>query len=334
MRKEGVELIEHIKNLSIVGIWEVIKNLSKIRSHYKNILKNVEKRKPDMAILVDYPGFNLRLAKLLKKKNIPVVYYIIPQVWAWGKHRIKALKNYTDKTIVLFKFEEELLRKHGLNCTFAGHPLIDKIPPQDQTAEVPDQKGPTIAFLPGSRNSEVKDLFPIMLSTTEKITEVFPRSRFLVAESSNVEPALYASKNKDRSSQNIIHIKDNTAKILAQSDFAIVASGTATLETALANVPMVLTYKVHPITYPLIRSLLRLPFIGLVNIVAGKEIVPEFLQKKACPSKIANKIIEILKDKDLQKNMKDGFASVRTSLGGSGASKKAARCVYDFLKQI
>ena len=333
MREQGVDLVEHIRDLSIVGIWDVIKNIPKIRSHYANIMDTVKKRKPDLAVLVDYPGFNLRLAKMLTKRDIPVVYYIIPQVWAWGGHRIKALRKYTKKVIVLFKFEEELLRKHGVNCDFGGHPLVDHYDTPAQETAGERQKAQKIALLPGSRKSEVELLFPIMLAASKQIAEVLPSAEFVLAEHSNVDSSYYNACLRNFRSLRLTRIKNHTSKALEQSIFAIVASGTATLETAIAGVPMVLTYKVHPLTYPLMRFFMRVPLIGLVNIVAKKEIIPELLQKNAEPDKIADEVIRTLKDHAKLDEIKSDLLEVKHALGEKGASKKAAGVILNFISK-
>jgi len=329
MSGEGVELVEHVRNLSIVGLWEALRSIFKIRRQYIVLKNQITCRKPDLAILIDYPGFNLHLASFLKKNNIPVVYYIIPQVWAWGKSRIKLIERYISKTLVLFDFEEKLLKKHGIDCTFVGHPLVDSIKPQNVTS---DSKKNTIALLPGSRKNEILVLLPIMLEAAEKLSSKIKDIKFVLAQNSAVDESLYNKFLTQHPALNIVSFHDDTSSALAESGFAIVTSGTATLETALCEVPMVIVYKGSPITYLAFKLFVRIPFIGLVNIIAGKEVAPEFWQQEADPDKLCDAIYKFLNDPDRLVSVKNELRKVSVSLGEKGAARRASEEIAKLLK--
>ncbi|MDD5633728.1 MAG: lipid-A-disaccharide synthase, partial [Candidatus Omnitrophica bacterium] len=235
LEKEGVELIEHVRDLSLVGVWEVIKNLGKIYAQYKHLVKNIDRRKPSLAILIDYPGFNLKIAKTLKKKNIPVIYYIIPQVWAWDKKRVYTLKKYTDEILVIFRFEQTFLKKYDVNCTFVGHPLVDTALKLknlsvlgNETAQSNNKKL-CLALLPGSRKHEIDYLLPTMLQAADNIHKEIPATTFMIAENSNLDKSLYDSCLDKYVSLPVERVRNNTFGVLEKCDFAVVASGTATL---------------------------------------------------------------------------------------------------------
>lgn len=328
MQAEGVELIEHIRDLSMVGAVEVLKKLPHIHAHYRNITSQVLKRKPDLAILIDYPGFNLKVAKFLKKQGIPVIYYIIPQVWAWGAWRIKAIKERVSKALVLFDFEESLLKASGVDCEFVGHPLVDEAPPASVHS---GEKDATIALLPGSRNSEINAMLPVMLEAAEMIISERDNTRFVIAESSNIGKDTYDEMISRHGELDIERVTNDTFGCLDRCDLAIVTSGTATLETAVMERPMVITYKVSPVTAFIARRLKTVPFLGLVNIIAGEEVVPELIQEDATSEKLSGKALEILGDISMMESMKKELREVKHHLGEKGAAKRAALAVKNFI---
>lgn len=333
MESEGVELTQHIRDLSLVGAVEVIKSLPKIREQYTHLTEAVKMRKPHLAILIDYPGFNLRVAKFLKEQNIPVIYYIIPQVWAWGRWRIKTLKRCVSKALVLFKFEEVLLKKSGVECEFVGHPLVDKTLLESASSRPFSSDRVTVSLLPGSRKSEISRIFPVMLEAAKILKKEIKGIRFIVAESSNVNKALYDELISKYKELPISRVKDNTFKALKESDFAIVTSGTATLEAAITEKPMVITYKAPLVTALLYFLLREVKCIGLVNVIAGKKIVPELLQWNSTPKKMAHEALKILKDPSLMKEMEENLRCVKNALGEKGAEEKAARATAALIKE-
>jgi lipid-A-disaccharide synthase len=294
-------------------------------------LRKVDQEAPGLAVLVDYPGFNLRLARELKKRNIPVIYYISPQVWAWGRKRIGIIKELVERIIVFFKFEEELYKKEGIPVSFIGHPLLDWVKASMSKKElfaklnIPYGKY-TVALLPGSREKEVKNLLPHMLDTAGLIHKELPDVIFLLLRSSAVKEKLFNGIIKNYKLP-VRTLHDMTYDALAASDFAMVASGTATLETALLGVPMVILYKVSFLSWLYLRTAIKIPYIGMVNIVAGEGIAPEFLQYNIRPRQIASYIKEVLTNPSESDRIKTLLLNVRKNLGERRAAEKAARII-------
>ncbi|MFH1593407.1 MAG: lipid-A-disaccharide synthase [Candidatus Omnitrophota bacterium] len=331
MEAQGVELLENVENMSIIGVSEVFAKLKHIRQAFKKVLDKVSQAPPSIVILVDYPGFNLRLARILKKKGLPIIYYITPQVWAWGRSRVHHIKKYVDKAIVILKFEEELFKEYGIDATFVGHPLLDDKAhgTYDKIACGLDGKKATLALLPGSRKSEVSSLLPIMLQTIELVAKE-KELQFILLRSTGVEDALY-DKILKGSKLPIVSIKDDTHKCLSLADFVFTSSGTATLESAIMEKPMLITYKTSFLTALLFKIFARTPFIGLVNIIAGRSVVPEILQYDAKPKRLASEILSIITSKDRADKQVEGLKEVKASLGTSGASKRAAQIIDRFI---
>ncbi len=335
-KKAGVRIIFDITMLALIGVVEVLKNISAVRKAYKAVLENIELKKPGLAILVDYPGFNLRLAKELKKHSIPVVYYISPQVWAWGMKRIKIIKECVKKIVVFFRFEEELYKKHGVAVEFVGHPLLDIVRTSLSKDAVIKKYGlspekATVALLPGSRTIEVKALLPTMLASGKKIAEKSDKVQFIIAKFEGLPMDLYADEISRSGLDAKVGVGD-AYNIVSASDFAIVASGTATLETAIVGTPFAIIYKVNLMTYILYKIVSTTRFIGLVNIIAGREVVPELLQFAATPEKIAAKVTEFLEDPHKIERMRYELQAVKSLLGLPGANSRAARAIIPFIQ--
>lgn len=330
MAKEGVELVEHIRDLSIIGVWEAVRSLGKVKAQYTKVKKEIDSRKPAFAILIDYPGFNLKVASLLRSRGIPVLYYVAPQVWAWGEWRVRDLRRTVSRCLTLFAFEEKFLKDRGVDAKFVGNPLVDSFP--DTVAGHHDDF--TIALLPGSRKTEVSHMLPLMLGAAEIIAEKKKGVSFVIAESSNVNAALYEPEIALHPELKLRRVKDATFSALASSDFAIVTSGTATLETAMMEKPMVVTYRVALLTEVLFKMVSRLRLISLANIIAGfREIVPEFTQRDAVPEKVAEKVLEITNDAAKMDAMKAELREVKKALGPKGASRRAAEEIVKFAKE-
>jgi len=329
LKREGVNLYYDIVKLAVVGLFEVLKNYSKFKKIFDGLLGQVDLNKPDLAILVDYPGFNLKLAKELKRRNIPVVYYISPQVWAWGRDRIKIIKDCVERMIVFFKFEEELYLKEGIAVSFFGHPLLDLVKPDSKLGLKQAQY--TIALLPGSREKEVKNILPIMLATSDLLYKQIPDIKFLILRSPTVKEEIFNNLlSKHKLPAQIL--SDMTYPGLSVSDFAMVASGTATLETAILTVPMVIIYKVSILTWAYLRTVIKVPFIGIVNIIAKERLVPEFIQFDARPEKIASYIKDTLTNPKELDRIKKLLSGLNSRLGEKQASQKAARQIVELLK--
>jgi lipid-A-disaccharide synthase len=334
MEQEGVRLTFDVLKLAVVGIWEAVKKYGTFKHIFNDLLDEVDRVKPAAAILVDYPGFNLRLAGELKKRGIPVIYYISPQIWAWGQGRIKAIRETISLMVVLFKFEEELYTRNNVPVFFAGHPLLDNIKVNRSKGEFFKMIGldtgkTTLALLPGSRDKEVKSLLPVMVVSAGIISKKLNGTiQFLLLRSSNVQEEVF---NTILSTARI-PVKmttDMTYDGLAASDFALVASGTATLETALLKVPMAILYKTSFLTWAFGKLAIKIPYIGLVNVVKGEKFIED-----ADPEKVAAYVLKTLHDPRKLSSIQSGYAQVAASLGEKGATPRAAQAIAEFLQKI
>lgn len=339
MQKRGVRLHDNIVRLAFIGPGGLFKHYLRLRKIYNNLCAYLEKDRPDCAILIDYAEFNLRIAKRLKALKVPVIYYISPQVWAWGLWRIKAIRRLVDKMLVFFRFEEALYKEHGVNVNFIGHPLLDTVKAADKKEDLIKKYGigtgaKVVGILPGSRESEINNILPVMLESAKLLASKQPKLKidFLLPAAATVDKGLV--EYHIRKSRLPVRVIENDAyNAISVCDCAMVASGTATLETALLEIPMAIIYKANFLTYILTKNLIKLPYIGLVNIVAGRRLVPEFLQYKAVPDNIAQFMERLLTDTDYSRGLKEGLRGLKESLGEPGASRRAAAEVIDFLKE-
>ena len=334
LKNSGTKILYDIKELSVMGLFDVLKKLPKFFALKKFCLDKIKEIKPDALIFVDFSGFNLRLAKEINNA-VPAIYYVSPQVWASRRGRIKTIKEYISKIIVLFKFEEEFYKKCGIQAEFSGHPLLDIVKPTMQKKELLNnlkfsESKSTIALLPGSRKQEILKILPVMLKAAGLITKKI-EAQFVIAKSPNVDWDIYNRIIKNFSLDLKI-VEGKTYDCLNISDFALVASGTATLETAIMQKPFAIIYKMGLLNYLLYRPQVKLPYIGMVNIVAGKKIVPEFIQFRTRPKRIADEVVSTLKDTNRINLIKSELAEVKTLLGEPGASHRAAQIVVNFLK--
>lgn len=337
LRNSGVEVFYDIKGLAALGLFDVLKKLPKFISLKNLILKKINEEKPGLIIFVDFSGFNLRLAKAINNK-IPTIYYISPQVWASRAGRIKTIKKYISKVIVIFPFEKEFYKKHGVDVDFVGHPLLDTVKPTLPKAEFQAKYGlspakKTIALLPGSRKAEIKHILPVMLRSASLIRRKIKEAQFVIAKSPGVDLKIYTQKIKGFN-LNLKIIEGTTYDCLNAAEFALVASGTATLETAIMDVPEAVIYKMNILNYLLYRPQVKLPYIGMVNIVAGRKIAEEFIQFGAKAGKIADYVVEILGDPQKLNTIKQNLSAIKNSLGENGASIRAAQTVVTFLKNL
>ncbi len=335
MQDAGVENVFNIDNLDIVGISEVFRGIFKIKKRFNKLCEIMDKERTELVILIDYPGFNLRLAKQAKKRNIKVAYYISPQLWAWGKRRIKTVKACVDKMIVILPFEENFYKGYNVPVKFVGHPLLDTVKTSGTREEILtslDITGkPVVGLLPGSRKQEIEKILPVLVQSAEIMKKSL----------SNVEFVLLCSENTDEKDiEQVLHatninikiIKNRTYDGMSCCDLLIGASGTVTLEAALLNVPMIIVYKASPFTSFLFKTFLHVPHIGLVNILAGERIVPELLQEEANPENISRCVLDILGSNEKMRDIKDRLAGIRENLGSPGASKRAAESIYQMLE--
>lgn len=344
MKKAGVELYEDLTKIAVVGFVEVLKHFMEFRRVFHLVLEKVRATKPDAVILVDYPGFNLRLAKELKKLGIKVIYYISPQVWAWKENRVEAIRRDVHTMLVLFEFEKEFYAKRGLEVEFVGHPLIDSITVSKSRKQFLESVGLsdnklTVGLLPGSRRKEIENLLPAMLEAAVILNREFKdKIQFVLLKAPAISTDFVAKFLKS----SIIHnlhavtlplkmVEGETYNGINASDVCIVASGTATLETALIGKPMVVAYKTSFLTYALAKKLVKIPYIALVNVVAQKRVVAECVQFDATGQKLAAEVRNIITNETWLAEIKADLAKVKESLGGSGASKRAAEAVLKLL---
>jgi lipid-A-disaccharide synthase len=290
-------IVTHIRETSIMGFVEVVKNLSKIKSFFQKAKATILDFQPDILILIDYPGFNLRMAKWAKKRGFKVAYYISPQLWAWKKGRIKTVKKYVDEMIVILPFELDFYKENGVKVHFVGHPLLTVIQEfieNDSTSEAHKSEKPILAILPGSRKQEIKKILPELVSGAMNFKEEY---RLCVAMAPNIEKSFYidlVTNQKD----NLEFVDKGTYQLLAKAELALVTSGTATLETALFQVPQVVCYKTSIINYEIGKRLVDLEYISLVNLISGKQIVPELIQSEVNSKRIIEALNEVRNNSD------------------------------------
>jgi lipid-A-disaccharide synthase len=331
MQQQGVDLVKHYRDLAFMGFAEVIKHLPTILKNIDFCKKDILSFKPDVLILVDYPGFNLRIAKFAKAAGFKVVYYISPQIWAWKSSRVHLIKKVVDKMLVIFPFEKEFYAKYNYPVDFVGHPLLDVIgeAKHDIAGFITNNNlphRPIVALLPGSRKQEIQNMLPIMV----KAAKDFPEHQFVIAGA----PSAHGEWYIDFLAQyNIRIIYDKTYQLLQHSVAALVTSGTATLETALWGVPEAICYRAKGLTgtisYHLAKRLIgkKLKFIGIVNLIMEREVAREFIQHELTAENLSMELNRLLEDSAYTTRMKDEYNKVREKLGGPGASAKAAHII-------
>lgn len=325
MQQAGLTPMADARDLAVMGFFEVIPRFFYFRRLLKTVTRTITERRPKAVILMDYPGFNLRLAERIKPLGIPIIYYISPQVWAWGKGRVAAIKRLVDLMLVIFPFEEPFFREHGIEARFVGHPLVDRyrdIPERRACrAELGYDGGDRIiAFLPGSRRQEIARMLPVMMRAADVIKADLGRVRMTLAAVPNIEPETYSKMIGSRE----IDIRTGvTPEILAASDLVVTSSGTATVEAAYFGTPMVVVYKTGFATYQIARRLVSLNSIAMVNIIAGRRIVPELIQRQATASAIAGEALNLLHDRSRYDMMVRDLRQVREALGDGNAARKA-----------
>lgn len=338
MQAAGVELICHMRHLAVVGIVEVLRHLGEVREALGALTRTARERGVDAVVLIDYPDFNLTLARRLRKTlpNVPIIYYISPQVWAWRSGRVKKIARLVDRMLVILPFERELYEASGLPVEFVGHPLLDVVRlGADRAAfarqhEIPP-RDTWIGLLPGSRHVEVERLLPPMLEAAAILSEKVEAPRFLVPVSASVDLELYAAQLRrlPEVAAYTYLIRDDYYAALEHSTAAAVCSGTATLEATLTDTPMVVVYRTSWLTYNLARSLVRVRDIALVNLIAGRRAVPELVQGEVNGPRIADELMTLLFGDARRSDVLAALADVRAKLGEPGASARAGRAVLE-----
>lgn len=330
MERAGATVVKHYKDLAFMGFVEVLMNIRTIFKNLSFCKEDISRFNPDILVLIDYPGFNLRIAEWAKKKGIKVVYYISPQIWAWKESRVKQIRRNVDRMLVILPFEKEFYRKWNYDVDYVGHPLVDVVDsaandlePLPETAVSPLNEKNIIALLPGSRAQEVAKKLPVML----EVTRSFPEYRFIVAKAPSLSDAFYQQFLEQYSS--VRSIRNKTYQLLLQAKAGLVTSGTATLETALFQVPQVVCYKGSNISYQIAKRLVKVKYISLVNLIMDKEVVKELIQDEMNVENLTRELNRILKDQDTIRQMKKDYSDLKKllSLGGN-ASEKAARIIF------
>jgi lipid-A-disaccharide synthase len=334
MRQAGLEPVAHSSEISVVGLTEVLKILPRAREIFADLLREVDRRRPGVAVLIDFPDFNLRLAKELKSRGVEVLYYISPQVWAWRRGRVKTISRLVDRMLVLFPFEVDFYRDHDVDVVHVGHPLVDEVPVLPQAWDVDGSgDGPfRVALLPGSRASEVEALLPTLLESVKRLSAELPIEARII-KAATVPLELIDEAVELAGAQVEIVEKDRFAAV-ADSHLAICASGTATLEVGLLGTPMIMVYRLARWTYAFARLVIRLPNVSLVNLVLGRRVVPELIQGEANPERIASEAARLLTDAGERGRMRAALAEVRGRLGEGGASGRAAGEVAAMLAEV
>jgi lipid-A-disaccharide synthase len=329
MKEQGAEIVKHYRELAFMGFIEVVANLRTILKNIEFCKNDILNYQPDALILVDYPGFNLRIAEFAHQQKMKVIYYISPQVWAWKQSRVKKIKRDVDKMLVILPFEKDFYKKHGFQVDFVGHPLLDAV---NKRKEVADnflainniENSKIIALLPGSRKQEISTMLPLMINATANFSDY----HVVIAGAPSITPEFYNEITKGKA--NIVY--NSTYDLLQHAEAALVTSGTATLETALFEVPQVVCYKGSRISYIIAKQLIKIKYICLVNLIMNKEIVKELIQKELNIQNLQMELSDILSNGSRRDIMIKEYQNLKKELGGSGASNRAAGIINDFVK--
>jgi lipid-A-disaccharide synthase len=330
MQRAGATIVKHYRELAFMGFYEVLLNIRTILKNIRFCKKDIESFKPDALILIDYPGFNLRIAKWAKSHDIRVLYYIAPQVWAWKENRIHAMKAHIEHLYVVLPFEKSYFEKHAMPVTFVGHPLLDQISTSQESKSDFETKNrlsnkPIIALLPGSRKQEIKTMLPIMLS----ITDYFPNYQFIVAGAPSQNESFY---REIADTKNLTVLFGQTSEILRHADAGLITSGTATLEAGIYKVPQVVCYKGSSISYHIAKRLLKIKYISLVNLILDRPSVKELIQNDLNTLQLRNELELLLHSENRQKKMQLDYEELYNLLGGEGASERTANAMLKIIE--
>lgn len=313
MAEQGVRIDKHYHEMAFMGFVEVIKNLKKIKANFKALYAILETEKPDKIILIDFPGFNLRVAKWAKERGVEVIYYVSPQIWAWKKGRVHTIKKVVDKMLCILPFEKDFYAQYNYDVHFVGHPLLDAI------EDIPYEDNGTVALLPGSRTQEIQKMLPTMLELAKQHSEM----SFVVVKAPSQDENVYQTANWPK---NVSLSLAGTAKVLSNSSLAIVTSGTATLETALYNVPQIVAYKGSTISVWIARMVIKVKYISLVNLILDRALLTELIQDELSLKNLS-KEFELLLTESKKQELLKGYEELKQMLGNKGASARAAELV-------
>lgn len=336
MRAVGVETLVDAREVAIMGALEVARALPKFLRVFRRLREAARERNPQLVILIDWPEFNLRLARKLKRDGHHVVYYISPQIWAWRSYRLRAIKRDVARMLVILPFEKDYYERHGVEVDYVGHPLLDSVRVTMNRAEVCarhklDATRPLIALLPGSRHSELQHILPPLLTAAQLLGQSRPELQFILPLAQTFGRQEIAAAINDAT--NLRLIENDTYNALAAADLAVVASGTATLETAIIGTPLIIVYRSSPLNWRLFRPLINVPFVGMPNLIAGHEIAPELLQNELNGANLADRIVALLDNQEGMKRLRAELAEVRAKLGAAHASERAAQKILALLSR-
>jgi len=329
MERAGVRLIARSDEMGVTGLAEVVRELPRLRKRLGEMARWIETERPDAFIPIDYPDFNLRLAARAREAGIPTIYYIAPQAWAWRRGRIRSMRRLIRRLVVIFPFEEEFYRREGIAVTYVGHPLVERVRAGRSREEIRQSLGVgtgewLVALLPGSRRSEIERILPVLLATRERLRGD-ARIRWVLALAPGLgEKAIEISRGAGES---VAVRQGQTYDILAAADLAIVASGTATLEGAILGTPMLVVYRMHPLTWLLASRLVRVPHVAMANLLAGERVVPEFLQGRADPVGLSREVVDWLEDPERRRATSERLRLAASGLGDGGAPSRAAEAI-------
>ncbi len=335
LQQAGTELVGDFSGLSVTGLLEVARLLPRTYAMYRRLVDHAAETRPDVFVAIDFPDFNFRLAHAVRRLGVPVVYYISPQIWAWRRGRMKTMKRIADRVLVIFPFEEVLYREAGVPVEWVGHPLLDLTPHEAPRHEFLtrlglDPESPVIAILPGSRRNEVSAILPGLVDAALLIRNRVPRAQFVVARAPHVARELFEPLQRLEASGITVPILDGGAdEVLAAADLAVLASGTITVQAALHECPMVVVYRLSPLTYRLGKPFVHVSTYAMVNLVAARTVVPELIQDAFTPQAVAEEALRVLNDPAHAKNVRADLREVRSMLGAPGASRRAAESVLN-----
>ena len=336
MAAQGVEILYDAARMAVVGLVEVLSHYGDIRAAQQTMLNRLRERPPHLLILIDYPGFNLWLAKKAKRLGIPIFYYISPQVWAWHASRVKTIRRLVDRMAVILPFEQEFYRERGMAVEFVGHPLLDSVVSRRSREAFLNEHGiapqaTVVGLLPGSRRKELATLLPDFLAAAQRLAATHDNLAFLLPLAPGLDQADLDRNGLADSPLPITVVRGERYELMAACNAVLAASGTVTLELAILNVPMVAAYRTAPLTYWLGRKLVKVKYMTLVNLVVDREVVPELLQDEVSPQSLVERLEPLLFDHQAIDSMCQGLAELRQRLGGPGASQRAARLALDLI---
>ena len=346
-RAQGVRILTPASELAVVGLMEVLGHVPAIWRALRRIGKVLKTARPDLVILVDFPDFNFWVARLARYRRVPVMYYISPQVWAWRTYRVRTLARLTDRLVVIFPFEADFYRQQGVAVEYVGHPFRETLPPlKDRRTFLADvgldPEALTIALLPGSRAGEIERHLPIILKAAALIQQSIPQTQFILPLASTAPPGLVQSMVSGEdgvgagfkpapTALRLRIIPGQAYQAMGAAHMAVVASGTATVEAALAGVPTVIVYRVSPLTFAVGRRLIRVPHVGMANLLAGERVFPELIQEDFTPERLAHEVLSLIQEPGRRLAVRRGLATVIRRLGGPGASRRAARVAVELM---